>query len=131
MAEPLATLRPRYDELSRAVGIYREPESPSLRGNPLQQLWREHMLSRAMVRNGLYDSGRFVLLYPKQNHHCDSAAKLYQRECISPDAAVSCFQAVTLEAYIEAYKVIGDDEFAHAMQSRYPDFSKIETAIFG
>lgn len=62
MAEPLATLCPRYDELSRVLGIYREPESQSLRGNPLQQLWREHMLSRAMVGNGLYESGRFILL---------------------------------------------------------------------
>ena len=31
MAEPLATLRPRYDELSRAACIYRKPESQSLR----------------------------------------------------------------------------------------------------
>ena len=131
MAEPLATLRPRYDELSRAVGIYREPESQSLRGNPLQQLWREHMLSRAMVGNGLYESGRFILLYPKQNHHCESAAKLYQRECISPDPAVSGFQAVTLEACLAAYKAIGDEEAAQALHERYFDFSKLELAIFG
>ena len=131
MAEPLATLRPRYDELSRAVGIYREPESQSLRGNPLQQLWREHMLSRAMVGNGLYESGRFVLLYPKQNHHCESAVKLYQRELISPDPAVSGFQAVTLEACVAAYEAMGDEETAQALHSRYLDFGKIEEAIFG
>ena len=131
MAEPLATLRPRYDELSRAVGIYREPESQPLRGNPLQQLWREHMLSRVMVGNGLYESGRFVLLYPKQNHHCENAAKLYQRELISPEPVVSGFQAVTLEACLAAYKAIGDEETAQAMHSRYLDFGKIEEVIFG
>jgi hypothetical protein len=113
------------------VGIYREPESASLRGNPLQQLWREHMLSRAMVGNGLYESGRFVLIYPKQNHHCDSAAKLYQRECISPDPAVSGFQAVTLEACLAAYKAIGDEDMAQDLYERYLDFSKIEAVIFG
>ena len=42
MAEPLATLRPRYDELSRTVGIYREPGSALLGGTPLLPLWREH-----------------------------------------------------------------------------------------
>ena len=102
-----------------------------LRGNPLQQLWREHMLSRAMVGNGLYESGRFVLLYPKQNHHCESAAKLYQRELISPEPVVSGFQAVTLEACLAAYKAIGDEETAQAMHSRYLDFGKIEEVIFG
>lgn len=131
MAEPLARLRPRYDELSRAVSIYREPEAGSLRGNPLQQLWREHMLCRAMVGNGLYESGRFVLIYPKQNHHCESAAKLYQRELISPEPAVSGFQAVTLEACFAAYKAIGDEEMAQALHSRYLDFSKIDAVIFG
>ena len=102
-----------------------------LRGNPLQQLWREHMLSRAMVGNGLYESGRFVLLYPKQNHHCESAVKLYQRELISPDPAVSGFQAVTLEACVAAYEAMGDEETAQALHSRYLDFGKIEEAIFG
>ena len=89
------------------------------------------MLSRAMVGNGLYESGRFVLLYPKQNHHCESAAKLYQRECISPDPAVSGFQAVTLEACLAIHKAIGDEETAKALHARYFDFSKIETVIFG
>lgn len=131
MADPLATLRPRYDELSRTVGIYREPESALLRGNPLQQLWREHMLSRVMVGNGLYESGRFVLLYPKQNHHCESAAKLYQRELIGPEPAVSGFQAVTLEACLAAYSSIGDEETAQALHTRYMDFGKIDTVIFG
>ena len=89
------------------------------------------MLSRAMVGNGLYESGRFVLIYPKQNHHCDSAAKLYQQECISPDPAVSGFQAVTLEACLAAYKAIGDEDMAQDLYERYLDFSKIEAVIFG
>lgn len=92
---------------------------------------QEHMLSRAMLGNGLYESGRFVLLYPKQNHHCESAAKLYQQECISPDHAVSGFQALILEACLEAYKAIGDEGVAQALHARYLDFSKIDAAIFG
>ncbi len=131
MAEPLATLRPRYAELSQAVGIYREPSSNTLRGSPLQQLWREHMLTRAMVGNGLYETGRFVLIYPQQNHHCDSAARLYLRELISPQPAISGFHALTLEDCLGAFTAIGEEESAKALHSRYLDFGKIDHAIFG
>jgi hypothetical protein len=88
------------------------------------------MLSRAMVGNGLYESGRFLLIYPKQNYHCESAAKLYQRELISPEPAVSGFQAVTLEACLEAYDAIEDEQMAQALRGRYLDFDKIDALIF-
>lgn len=131
MAGPLATLRPRYDDLSMAVGVYREPESRALRANPLQQIWREHLLSRSMIINKLYESGRFVLIYPKQNYHCESAAKLYQRELISSEPAISGFQPVIMEACLAAYRAIGEDEMAQALHERYLDFGKIEEVIFG
>ena len=46
MAEPKARLRPRYDELSRGSGLYSEPGDDVLRKNPLQSLWRTHMLAQ-------------------------------------------------------------------------------------
>ena len=100
---------------------------------PLREAREAMEAARKLVEqgNGLYESGRFVLLYPKQNHHCESAAKLYQRECISPDPAVSGFQALTLEACLVAYKAVGEEETAQALHSRYLDFSKIEAVIFG
>src|SRR3546814_8095744 len=45
MTEPAATLRPRYEALSNLVEVFRATDSPDVRKNPLQQLWREHMLS--------------------------------------------------------------------------------------
>src|SRR3546814_21141930 len=45
MTEPAATLRPRYEALSNLVEVFSAPDAPELRKNPLQQLWREHMLS--------------------------------------------------------------------------------------
>src|SRR5207247_3777076 len=38
MREPPATMRPRYDELSRVSGLYKDPEHAALRANPLQSL---------------------------------------------------------------------------------------------
>jgi hypothetical protein len=43
ISEPLARTRPRYDELSRQSQLYRDPDDPALRANPIQQFWRQHM----------------------------------------------------------------------------------------
>lgn len=131
MAEPLAKLRPRYEELSKHIGIYNDPNSLALRSKPLQQLWREHMLSRAMIDNGLYSSGRFIMIYPRQNPQCDLAANAYQSQLISNDPNVSGFQVVTLNDFVENFRVIGDNQSANALYERYLDFDRVEREIFG
>lgn len=131
MAEPLAALRPRYEELSRLTGIYKDPDSLALRGNPLQQLWREHMLSRTMIDNELYSIGRFVVIHPKQNHHCTAAMNAYRKHLVSDDPNVSGFQVVTLDDCIETFRAIGDHETANGLHGRYLDFERVDQAIFG
>lgn len=131
MAEPLAALRPRYDELSRLVGVYKDPDASSLRGNPLQQLWREHMLSQTMIQSGLYSTGRFVVIHPDQNYQCRAGANTYREHLVSADPQASGFQVVTLEECIATFRAIGDTEAADALYDRYLDFGKIEKAIFG
>jgi hypothetical protein len=130
MAEPLASLRPRYDELSKLIGVYNDPDALALRINPLQQLWREHMLSRAMIENGLYSSGRFVLIYPSQNHQCAYATNTYQSHLISDIPNVSGFQVITLDNCIESLRVIGDKQVADALYERYLDFERVDRKIF-
>jgi hypothetical protein len=131
MAEPLSNLRPRYDELSAQVGIYKEPGAEALRASPLQQLWREHMLSRAMITGEPFSTGRFVVIYPKQNHQCASAVKAYQKQLISTDPEASGFQAVTLDDCVKTLYDIGEQEIADAMFGRYLDFKRVDEAIFG
>lgn len=130
MSEPPATLRPRYDELSGRMGVYNAPGAPALRCNPLQQLWREHMLSKTMIENGLYQSGRFIVIYPRQNNLCAGAMHAYQSHLVSDDPAVSGFQAVTLDHCIEAFRAIGDADMATALHNRYLDFERVERVIF-
>jgi hypothetical protein len=48
MREPTPELKPRYDELSDASGLFTEPAVAALRTNPIQQLWREHLLAQTM-----------------------------------------------------------------------------------
>lgn len=131
MMEPVAQLRPRYDELSVSSNVFADPMAQALREAPIQQLWREHLLSRAMVGNGLYDHGRFLVIHPAQNHNCVSAVRAYQKHLVSDDPQVSGFQGVTLEQCLETLDAIGDQEAAKALYGRYLDFSRIDRLLFG
>ncbi len=131
MAEAAARSRARYDELSRLVGLYRDADAAALRASPIQQLWREHMLSRVMVCNGRYDTGRFVVIYPAQNDLCERAVARYRAHLASDDPAVSGFGVLTLEACVEAYRMIGEPDMADALYSRYLDFGRVEQVVFG
>ncbi len=53
-----APARPRYLELSRAAGVYRDPDSPALRAGQVEQFWREQLLVTAMIETGLYEEAR-------------------------------------------------------------------------
>ena len=131
MSETPAALRPRYDELSSNAGVFKDHAVIALRGAPLQQLWREHMLSRAMLTNGSYSQGRFVVIHPSQNTCCVSAINAYKEHLTSSDPTESGFQSVTLENCLEALILIGDDAAAKALHCRYIDFERVERAIFG
>lgn len=130
MLEPVAQIKPRYDELSAAVGLFRDPAAPALREAPLQQLWREHLLSRAMVESGLYGQGRFAVIHPAQNVNCASAIRAYRQHLASQEPEASGFQAITLEECLRVLDDIGDAETASLLHARYLDFASIDRAIF-
>lgn len=131
MMEPPAQLKPRYDELSASAQVFADPTDQALRDAPLQQLWREHLLSRVMVDNGLYGQGRLVVIHPAQNTNCASAVRAYRRHLVSTDPEVTGFQAITLEDCLTTLADIGDQETASALRARYLDFARIDRAIFG
>jgi len=131
MTEPLSMMRQRYDELSRSSCIYKDPDALALRGSPLQQLWREHLLSRSMIGTELYSTGRFVVIYPKQNSQCDAALNCYRLQLASDAHEISGFHVLTLEDCIQALHAIGDEVTANALYRRYLDFDRVAQAIFG
>lgn len=131
MMEPVAQIKPRYDELSTTAQVFTDPTAQALREAPLQQLWREHLLSRVMVDNGLYGQGRFVVIHPAANTNCASAVRAYRQHLVSADPEVTGFQAITLEDSLSTLTDIGDQETASALRARYLDFARIDRAIFG
>lgn len=128
LTEPEARGRDRYEELVETCGLYRNPSNPKLRQNPLQQLWREHMLAQCLITNRIFDRGVFVCLAPKLNDHVQRGCRIYGAELAARDNVCS-FEAVTLEDVIAAIREAGGVEFAKALDERYCDFSPVHQLL--
>ncbi len=131
MNEPPATPRPRYEEVSEASGLFKNPEHSALRSAPIQQLWREHMLCQTMLDNGLYKSGLFLVVHPAKNEDCSRAIASYREHLQEPGGGSPAFAALTLEDCLQGLREIGQAQLADALFARYLDFGRIEGAIFG
>ncbi|KRR06572.1 hypothetical protein CP49_26960 [Bradyrhizobium valentinum] len=128
MAGPAARLRDRYDEASRAVGLFVDPDSPMLRSLALEQLWREHMLAQLTVDQGLTPRAMFIAIGPRLNRRVIAAFRVYETELIDADdqdANRVLFQAFTLESFIDALAEAGVDGIARDLWSRYADFERV------
>jgi hypothetical protein len=127
MSEPPARLRRRYDELSRSSGLYKDPDHAALRAAPLQQLWRQHLLAAAMLENGLYEAGQFIVIAPAFNGPAQSAFELYQRHLVESPSVE--FTAVTFEAVVTAIRRSGAAEIAELLYERYCDFGPVDALV--
>lgn len=127
MNEQPARLRPRWDELSQTSNLFLDPDHPALRQAPLQQLWREHMLAYTMMANGLYSTGRFVLLAPALNTAVQDAAAQY-RAHLRPDGSIP-FDVITFEQFIATMKKAGDAETADKLFDRYCNWEPIDALV--
>ena len=124
-----AAHRPRYDELSRAAGVFHDPDSPALRGGSLNQFWRQQLLATAMLRHGLYDAGRVVVIAPLPNRQCWGAIALYTAQLASADPAERGFDAVALEHFVAALAEVGAEPAAERLADRYLDFRPATAAL--
>ena len=118
--------RARYDELADAMGCF-PTDRAALKAKPLQQIWRDHLLSGALVRGFLgYDEGAFVFLYPRDNAACVRALAAYRAQLTS-DAT---FVTWTLEDVVAAERNAGAPAAA-AIAERYLDWAAIDHAAKG
>lgn len=122
-------LNPRYEELSRASGLYKDADHAALRVNPFQQLFREHLLAQAAVMRGDYAEAYFVQIAPRHNHLVQNAAKLYQGFLAPVTDDQVPFVNIELEQVTEAYGWAGEHSFAAALWARYCDWWLIDEVI--
>jgi hypothetical protein len=128
MQEPPANLRPRYDELSRLSGLYKDPDHLALRSNPLQLLWRQHLLSRAMILNGLYTCGRFIVVAPSYNFHVQDAVHEYRQHLAGSEGTVE-FDMVSFDDLTKCIARAGGEELSRSLHARYCDFKAVDALI--
>lgn len=134
MSGPAARLRDRYDEVSRSVGLFVNPDSQMLRSLALEQLWREHMLAQLTVDQGLTPRAMFITIGPRLNRRVMAAFRVYENELIDADdqdANRVAFQAFTLERFIDALAEAGADCLARDLWGRYCDFERVYHLALG
>lgn len=127
LQEQPAQLRPRYDELSTLSGLFIDPDHSELRAAPLQQLWRQHLLAFAMVKNGLYSTGRFIVIAPALNRSAQDALAKY-RQHLRPDGPIA-FDAITFNTIIAAIHRAGARDIAALLHERYIEFGDVDALV--
>lgn len=114
----------RYFEVASRMGCFKRDCLKTLRRSPLGQIWRDHLLAGSLMYSPKdnFRDGFFVLLYPKDNPHCQSAVEKYKK-CLSIDRT---FQAWTLEDVTEAIKQNTKNWWIDEFIERYLNFEKIK-----
>jgi hypothetical protein len=129
MSGPVARHRPRYDEASREVRLYRDPDAMVLRSTALEQLWREHMMVQRAVDLGVVGKALFIGIGPRLNRRVQGAFKAYQAELANPEPKDDLdrvpFIGVTIETIIEAMAMAGAVSTARKLWDRYCDFGRV------
>ena len=124
----IAKMRDRYNEASRQVRLYDNPDSLILRSPPIEQFWREHMLAQLAVDNGVTAKAVFLAIGPELNRRVQGAFQVYQGELIEPDRQEPGrvpFIPMTLETVIRAIADAGAIDHACALWDRYCDFDRV------
>lgn len=121
-------MRGRYNDASKEVRLYDNPDSLILRSAPIEQIWREHMLSQLAVDNGVTPRAIFLAIGPKLNRRVQGVFRVYQGELIDADrqdADRVPFIPLTLETVIEAIAAAGATDHAQVLWDRYCDFDRV------
>lgn len=125
LADPAATLRNRYDEVADQMGCFVADRIPDLKKQPLQQIWRDHLLVGAHKAIDGFDDAFFAFLYPANNTACDDAVRAYEG-CLSD---TSSFQAWTLESLVATLRKETDAAWVNDLWDRYLNFEKVDAAV--
>ncbi|MDE2641065.1 MAG: hypothetical protein OXI03_10870 [Chloroflexota bacterium] len=114
----------RYHEIADAMGVFDPTRRGQLLGEPLQQIWRDHLLAGSLRLDGPsgYDDGAFVFLYPAQNKACADAIGEYAACLTNKDSLI----VWALEEVVAALRAATDAAWVEAVADRYLGFHRLE-----
>ncbi len=117
--------RERYDEIAEIMGCFDLSEYDELKKQPLQQIWRDHLLAGIHKVVDGYDEGYFVFLYPKTNNACSWPIQQYKNILVNTDS----FLGWTLEDVVEAIQDNTEAAWIEQLEDRYMNFHKIDILL--
>lgn len=117
----------RYDEIANYMACFAPDAVDTLKSEPLQQIWRDHLLAGISREVDKYDDAMFVMLYPADNEHVRNAVTAY-RHCLTD---TSSFSDWTLEDITRLIRAHSTPEWNDRFIDRYLSFEKIETQLDG
>lgn len=129
LSDSAAMASGHYDGLAESSGLFREPFHAALRVNPLQQLFREHLLAQAAVMHGHWRSAVFASIAPSANDRVQRQADLY-RAFLTPTLEGQVpFVHLTLEAFVDAMARAGAIKAAEMLTERYLDLGPVHELV--
>lgn len=113
-----------YMALSRQSGLFDAADFEQLKQIPLQQLWRDHLLSIALKIKApdRYQHGCFVYLYPEGNVECELAIDRYFHTLGEPEATTISLFSIHLEKIVSILSELSNEEWIKRFWKRYLDF---------
>lgn len=113
-----------YMALSRNSGLFRAADIDQLKQVPLQQIWRDHLLSIALKlkASDRYQHGCFVYLYPEGNVECEMAIDRYFHNLGSPTPAAISLFPIHLETLVGTLLGLSDEKWIKLFWNRYLKF---------
>lgn len=118
----------RYEELTRNSELFKEDSISFLKESPIQQIWRDHLLSISHLHhyNKKYDEGFFVYLFPSKNKECENAVSKYIRQFKSfedvtkkHDEFITGFYPRYLEDFMLKLREICSEDWSSNLLLRY------------
>lgn len=117
----------RYEEIAKDSGIFDLSRLDDLKKKPIQQVWRDHLLTLSLfISNNDYSRGDFVYLFPADNKECVDAITRYEQTFLSDKETY--FKPLTIERIVEVLETYSTEKWIEEFKDRYLNFKKIENA---
>lgn len=112
-----------YDIMSIKSQVFQIDQLQKLRTSPLEQIWRDHLLSLSMYKiNHDYNDGLFIFLYPKDNIDCMLASKAYKETFLSNIQKNNGFCDLEMESLLQVIAKYTDARWVNDFKTRYLSF---------
>ncbi len=114
-------LRKRYCEVAETSGLWNMDDLDDVRESPTGQIWRDHLLALSMLQaDDSWESGRFVMLAPKDNEPCADAVQKYQE--LMQDSET--FAYWPMESFVDDIIEACAGTWIHQFKKRYLNIRK-------